>query len=368
MAISKPNRRGVLGGLAAVPLLGFAPARKKRSPRVLSATPNVELTEAFTKYGDSGAGWTGADGAYSAALPGGIQLWSYSDTFLGPVNPDGSRPRTTPFLNNSFVLRKGNQISTVHGGTADQPDAVVKPATEGNWYWAGANLVDGPIDDRVLQLVCLEFRRTGSGMFDFEWLRNAVARLDVSSLEVLELAPLPSGAEVAWGMWLRTEGSYTYVYGVEDRQQDKYLRIARVPGTDLRGTWEYYDGSGWSGTESDSARVLHGIGNEFSVTVLPAAYGDRYLLVTQDTTTPFSPDIVAFFADSPVGPFADKTVLYSTPETGGNIITHSAHDHPELRNGNTLLVTYCVNSIEPDDLYADVSIYRPRYLDVTLSA
>ena len=46
-----------------------------------------------------------------------------------------------------------------------------------------------------------------------------------------------------------------------------------------------------------------------------------------------------------------------------NIITYNSHDHPDLRRGNQLLVSYNVNSLDANtDLYADVSIYRPRFV------
>ena len=64
------------------------------------------------------------------------------------------------------------------------------------------------------------------------------------------------------------------------------------------------------------------------------------------------------------GPFTGKTELYTTPETGGNVFTYNAKAHPQLGNGNTLLVTYNVNSFDTNDLYVDVDNYRPRYIDV----
>ena len=40
----------------------------------------------------------------------------------------------------------------------------------------------------------------------------------------------------------------------------------------------------------------------------------------------------------------------------------------DLRRGNQLLVSYNVNSLDANtDLYADVSIYRPRFVGVTLT-
>jgi hypothetical protein len=369
MEMSKLSRRAVLGSAtaaAASAVLG-SEAAASAYPTVISATPNSALTNAFTQYANTGGGWTGADGAYSARLPNNRQLWVYSDTFLGTVNPDGGRPQTSPFINNSFIVRQGTRMSTVHGGTAADPRAVITPTTPNSWYWAGANLVTS----NLLQVVYLEFLRTGSGMWDWRWERNVVARFDATTLRLLGTSPIPSAANISWGMWLERSGGYTYVYGVEDLQNDKYLHVARVSGTDLRGTWAYWTGTAWSAVESESARVLLGIGNEFSVT----RYGDWWMLVTQDTTEIFSAKLVAYFATSPTGPFGGKTLLYTTPETGAfgsygnpNVITYSMHEHPELRSGNRLLITYCVNSLDSADLYEDASIYRPRYLDVVLSS
>lgn len=49
-----------------------------------------------------------------------------------------------------------------------------------------------------------------------------------------------------------------------------------------------------------------------------------------------------------------------------NVYAYNAHEHPELRDGRCLLVSYNVNSLEPDDLYADASIYRPRFLRIEI--
>lgn len=47
--------------------------------------------------------------------------------------------------------------------------------------------------------------------------------------------------------------------------------------------------------------------------------------------------------------------------------TYNAHEHPELRVGEQLLITYNVNSLDLTELYKDVSIYRPRFITVTLT-
>jgi hypothetical protein len=371
------SRRTLLAGAAAVPagaalLAGTSwagPAdRTRRHPRdwpptVLGAEPDQSLTDLFDAYSDSGVGWTGADSTYSVKLPDGRIVWIFSDTFLGPVNADGSRPSTTPFINNSFVVQDGTTLSTVHGGTAAAPAALVEPA-EG-WYWAGAGNYGGG----TLNVTYNQFVSTGSGAFAFAWKASALARFDPSTLAPIDVTDLPSAVSNLEGAsWLLAAGGYTYIYRVEDLGDTKYLHVARVSGTDLRASWQFWTGSGWSSDQTASARVMSGVSNEYSVTPL----GSGYVLVTQDTTETLSAHVVAYFGTSPTGPFTDKTLLYTTPETGAagsygnaNVYTYNPHVHPELSTADTLVVSYNVNSFDSADLYADVSIYRPRFVQVS---
>jgi hypothetical protein len=166
----------------------------------------------------------------------------------------------------------------------------------------------------------------------------------------------------------------TYVYGVEDLGAHKYMHIARVRGS-LTGRWEYYAGNGtWSDHETDSVRVLDGVSNEYSVHRLR---NGLYMLTTMDTSVAFSNEMVAYFACSPTGPFVARTTLYTTPETGlfgsygdPDIYTYNAHAHPELSDPTNVVISYNVNSFDATiggDHYKDVSIYRPRFVDVRLS-
>jgi hypothetical protein len=107
---------------------------------------------------------------------------------------------------------------------------------------------------------------------------------------------------------------------------------------------------------------MDGVANEFSVT----KFQGRYTLVTSDATEPLSTKIVMYRSDSLEGPFTNKTVLYTTPETSGNVFTYNAKAHPELGSDGRLLVTYNVNSFDTADVYKNVDNYRPRYVDVTV--
>jgi hypothetical protein len=255
------------------------------------------------------------------------------------------------------------------------------PPDASHWYWAGDAITTGD-GGGVLQAVYQEYKSTGSGAFAFAWDRNVVARYAPDDLsKPMDVTALPSATGVAWGVWMLRAGGYTYVYGVEDLGANKYMHLARVPGGDLLGApWQYYAGNGiWSSSEAAAIRLpdptaadgyLH-IANEYSVSRL----GDVYVLITQNTAQPLSAEIDAYFSCSPAGPFVDKTAIYDMPENGHggrngddpNVFGYNAHAHPEVSTGNTLLISYNVNSFVNTDLYSDASIYEPRFIDVTFA-
>lgn len=364
------------------------------APAVSRVTPDTTMNTMFNDYADDVSQpdhWTGADGTYSAALPGNRELWVFSDTFLGTVNPDGTRSPaisdggTTPFINNSFVEQRAGDtayadLTTIHGGTAAAPAALMPPPDASHWYWAGDALAGGG----WLQAVYQEYGRFGPGAYDWKWTRNVVASYSLRDLSTpVSVASMPSGTDVAWGVWLMRDAPYTYVYGVEDLGANKYPHLARVLGSDLAsGAYQYYAGTDaaghpvWSPEESASIRLpdptaadgyLH-VANEFSV----SRVGGVYVLITQQTAT-FSANILAYYSCSPSGPFTDPAVVYSEPEMGhggasgtnANVFTYNAHAHPEVDDNGALLISYNENSFVNTDLYSDVSIYRPRFIDVT---
>lgn len=326
--------------------------------------PDPDLTELFTSFGNTAGEWTGGDSTYSIPLRGGKTAWVFSDTFLGEVADDGSRPEDSPFLNNSFVIQdRRDRLTTVTG--PEQTSLIGPPTDEpGGWYWVG----DGHQTRRGdIQLVALRFWYGGGGAFDFGWHSNHLATFDGRTFELESLTPLPSESGVQWASWLQREGRYTYVYGVDDQGAVKAMHVARVRGDDLTGRWEYWTGTAWSRTETDTRPVMSGVANEYSVT----PFKDGYLLITQDTNEIFSNRILAYTACSPTGPFQLAGLVYQMPEVGElgsfgnpNIFAYNAHEHPELRTRDTLLVTYNVNSFDSSELYQDASIYRPRFVEI----
>ncbi|GAA2834134.1 DUF5005 domain-containing protein [Kribbella solani] len=328
----------------------------------VAATPHAAPEAAFNAYSDSGQGWTGGDSTYAQRLPDGRVVWAFSDTFVGPVNADGSRPETTPFINNSFVVQTPDEsIHTVTGGTKEHPAPLIPSPADG-WYWLGGRTLNGD----NLDVMALRFQRTGEGMWDWQWVSNNLARFDSQTLALKELIPLPSDANVQWSAWVLQEQESTYVYGVEDSGEAKYLHIARVAGGDLAQPWEYWTGDDWSNDEAAAARVLGGVANEHSVT----PWKDGYLLVTHDTSEAFNPRILGYTAATPTGPFTNPVELYRTPETGTDpqVFTYNSHVQPHLSSDDSLLISYNVNTLDLDALFraGGTSIYRPRFVRVEL--
>jgi hypothetical protein len=356
------------------------------APAVSTATPDTILDTLFDNYADHGHGedhWTGADSTFSARLPGGRELWIFSDTFLGTITPQDTRSPvigdggTTPFIHNSFVEQKGVRLTTLYGGTAASPAPLLSAPDAAHWYWAGDAIADGGVIEAIDQ----EYGSTGSGAFDFAWDRNVLALYSVRDLShPFAVKQLPSTDGIAWGSWIARDGRYTYIYGVEDLGANKYMHVARVAGGNLLSPWQYYTADGtWSASESASARVAEPaasdgfahVDNEYSVTKM----GRLYVLVTQNSQAAFSPEIDVLFSCSPAGPFTDRTAVYDTPETGpsgsyrnADVYTYNAHAHPEISAPGHLVISYNVNSLVSTDLYANASIYRPRFIELKIGA
>lgn len=340
------------------------------APVVLGSAPLGCLNAALTDYGNSGNGWTGGDSTWTAALPDGREAFVFSDTFLEPINPP-TRPSDAPFVHNSFVIRDATgRWSTVTGGTADRRAAVVAPANPTHWFWLGAaTYLAG-----ALQVPLTEWRSSGPGPLDFAFVGSALARFDTRDLHAAPMiTPLPRTRGIQWGQWVQNDGSWTYVYGVEAGGDNKYLHVARVPGGDLRQPFSYWTGRGWSFSESDSLRVADRVGAELSVHRLRDGV---YMLTTMQGGKGFSDRLVGRFGPAPTGPFGPEHTLYLTPESGGaglyhdaDVYTYNAHVHPEYSTSTTLIISYDVNSLDTapgGDVYRQVSIYRPRFIVVSL--
>ncbi|MET7671682.1 fibronectin type III domain-containing protein [Micromonospora luteifusca] len=316
-----------------------------------------QLTALFDRYGDTSGQWNGADRTASVRLPDGRLLWLFSDTFLGPINPDGSRPHTAPFINNSAVVQQGDDLrETIHGGTPAEPASLVPPPAADQFYWVG----DARVTIDTLQVLVNRYRRTGAGPLDHALLGTALATFALPALTPIGLRPLPLGDRISWGSELLADGGYTYVYGTESVGEARFAHIARTAGADLGASWEFWTGNGWGADVAASHRILSGVGTSYGV----QRTGGRYVLVTHENNMLFSANVVAYSAATPTGPFEGPEYLYRTPENAAGHIVYDTDLHPEVARPGKLLISYNVNNLDDEVTYADAGVYRPRFIEV----
>jgi len=357
------SRRGLRWAVAlatAVLLVDSAVAAQPAAAVPAGGMSADQLNSTFTAYGNAGGHWTGGDSTASVPLPDGRVAWLFSDSYLGTVNPDGSRPPDSRMVNNTMVVQDGTSlVSTRHGGTAAAPEALVKPSQAGEFFW----VADGTVEGSSLKVIYNRYRRSGTGNLDFTLTGTSLATFSLPALTLSSVRDLPLGDTVVWGSAVLENGGYTYVYGSESTTSAlKFAKLARVPTGGLDGAWQFWTGSAWSATESSAARLLSGVGTAYAVQKV----GAQYVLLTHENNLVFDPQYVAYTAASPAGPFTGPQQLFSAPEArpGTPIITYDAHLHPALARPGKLLVSYNVNSLDDGANLADASIYRPRFVEV----
>ncbi|SCG75781.1 fibronectin type III domain-containing protein [Micromonospora rifamycinica] len=354
------TRRWQAAITAVLIMLGLAYQAEPARAAVTTLTA-AQLNTAFNAYGDAGNHWTGADGTTSVALPDGRVIWLFSDTFLGTVNTDGSRPANSPMINNSAIVQSGTSLgATLTGGSAVAPTALVVPAQSGEFFWVG----DAVVESGELRVIYNRYRRSGTGVLDFTLTGVSLARFALPALTLTAVTDLPVGSDVNWGAAITPDGAYTYIYGTSTAPgRMKFGHVARVSTGALDGPWQFWTGTTWSADRTTVARLLSGVGTSYSVQKV----GSEYVLVTHENNLLFDPQIVAYRATSPTGPWTGPVPLYQAPEitAGGKKIVYDARLHPELATTGKLLISYNVNSLEFADTFADARLYRPRFVDVS---
>ena len=355
------TRRVLIGGVAAALTAGTLVAAVLRftGPEDDEGKPTAaDLTAMFRDYGDTSGTWLGADRTASVPLSGDRTLWLFSDTFLGRPAADGSRPRTSGFINNSAIVQENGSLGRFHyGGEPAAPKALVPAPTTGEFNWIGDAVAAG---GRV-QVLANSYRRSGAGPLDHKLTGTMLAEFDEASLTPGPARELPLGDRISWGSEVMTDGGRLYVYGTEGAGAMKFAHVARTSGLDLGGTWEFWNGKGWSTAEADSARLLSGVGTNYGV----RRVGEQYVLVTHENNLIFSADFVAYTADSPTGPFTGPHYLFRAPEVGQGHIVYDADLHLEQSRSGRLMMSYNVNNLDEAVTYADANVYRPRFAEVT---
>jgi len=338
------------------------PGKSARTDTV--AVPETYYTNLFIR---NCCGFTGGDGTYSVLLPDGRTVWIFGDTFLGTVNPDMTRKRLSPmFIRNSFVIQDGDSLKTLYQARLTHDASMVIPPAKDRkgelpessvWFWPG----DGMIEDGKLKVFMSQFTQSSTGMWDFNWNSTWLAVFTLPEIEQEDLIEIPysQAKQVHYGHAILEESDFTYVYGAHEGRP----HAARYRSGDVTGKWEFFTGEEWAGDPAQSRPMgnMHA-SEQFSVLNIK----NKYVYITQLDS--FSRDICSFVADTPYGPWTNKSLLYTTPIPGDdeNLITYNALAHPQFIDDNRVLLSYNMNSFVLEDHFSNADIYRPRFVWIPL--
>ncbi len=342
---------------------------KARSIKVLSVTKDNSLMTQWNNYADSGVGWTGGDSVHAYSIGNGSILWSFADSFLGPINSNGTRPFMAPLVHNLFVVQHGSEYHLKIDGNVNQPYPLVSSRNPRNFYLALSGAVEG---DRFQEFL-MEIHRQGNGGFHWQQVKTVIATFSLPALKLTGVTPLRQpNLSIQWGSYVMNLGGYAYIYGATATSTtQKKMYLARVSSDDLTAKWQYFDGSGWTADASRAAGIYDGASEEFSVT----PYDGVYIVINSSVSNKFSAKVNVLTGCSPEGPFSKVSSFVASYRVGplGQSEFHSfkvwvyeAMDQPSLNRGPQFLVSYNRNSLDYWDLFHSTAIYRPGYLWVTI--
>ena len=397
------------------PVLVTVPAGQP-NPAALAGQPNpAALDGEWIAYSDHStcADWAGGDGVSAIRLNASQLAWFFSDSFIGPAGPTIGFSHLSGFVHNAVVVQtttaRGSTFVTMTGG-----GACTGPGGPGNAasVVGASSTVSVGESDRYWDEDGIEINGTVVKFYDHYLARRfpfvpvgtVIATFPASQLSAAGrghqygavaqpgLVPLPSytppsgGSPILWGAALLRAGNTVYIYGTQSpnvQVPGSRLYLARVPASQLTtfSAWRFYTGAGaWAAGQHHAEPVQPpGSGLSVSSGFSVIQVGRRYWLI-QGGVTPGGPDIYAYPASAPWGPFdfGAGRLLYRDPTIGLHAaddyrIMYEARVEPALSTRDTLVISYNVNSeavttgcVPMSDFTNTVTL--PRFIAVPLTA
>jgi Domain of unknown function (DUF5005) len=343
----------------------------------LPGTPSPgSIDSTFDGYvTQNGPGWTGADGTYSLLLPDGTNLWVWSDSFIGTVNP-GTRKRSSPLFtaHNSLTILNQSTGSWTTLGYPPKTTSYFVPRNSKDWFWVSDGVVvQSASGSYKILIVLLEW----SG--DFQLVGHSVAQLSWPSLAVDSITPITGlDTSIEWGTKILQAGDSYYIYGLKDPGTDTktpYLaRTNSINNLANAAKWEFWNAtqSHWMTGESNATAMagVVAITPEYSVHAMTYSGSTFYVMTGMDPQNPPYPlwdAVTTWYSCSPQGPWSNKATIYTAPEAGtngcdvGTLVTYNAKAHPEFSDASGILVSYNVNANQGQDLVC-ADDYKPRFI------
>jgi hypothetical protein len=359
------------------------------------------------------ADWAGGDGVSAIRLNSSQLAWFFSDTFIGPAGPTIGFSHLSGFAHNAVVVqtttRRGSTFVTMTGGGActgpggpgnaapvvGPPSAVPGGASDRYWDEDGI-AISGTVVKFYNHYLARRFPFVPVGTviatFPASQLSSAGRGHQYGAVARPDVVPLPSytppsgGSPILWGAALLRVGDTVYIYGTQSPKVQVaghrlYLARVQAPQLTTFSAWRFYTGAGgWAAGQRNAEPVQPpGSGLSVSSGFSVIRVGHRYWLI-QGGVTPGGPDIGAYPARAPWGPFdfAAGRLLYRDPTIGLHAaddyrILYEARIEPPLSTRDTLVISYNVNSeavttgCVPMSLFTN-TVTLPRFITVPLAA
>ena len=315
---------------------------------------------------------------FRTALPNGKVLWMFGDTYLDNLNPADTTVPCLFQVRNSMMVQDNvdrNKFITILDQTKNDINRtpVKLVDNDSTLFWPADGYVRGDT------AITFWFRYHSSKLTN---LGIYVVKIywpdltDATSIKSIKKIPVnnPGINEFEFGNALiqDTASNYLYIYGHKRNWIMLESFLARCPLDNVMGTWEFYDGSGWTTDLSSAKKIsIYDVSPSFDVVKIQ----DKYYLITQENgylTCGLGRQIFAYSSDTPYGPFVNKQTIWviNNKYKGSYMITYNATAHPEFNKNGELLVGYNVNGICPsecqnawtDRLHAET--YRPKFVRV----
>jgi len=338
------------------------------SPATIDSTFDGYVTQ-------NGPGWTGGDGTYSLLLPDGTNLWMWSDSYIGRVNPaTRMRSRDLFTAHNSLTILNQTTGSWTTVGYPPKTSSYFVPKNKADWFWQGGSyLLPAASGGYQVKILLLEW--TGA----FKLAGHSVATLALPSLAISSITPVTGlNTTLEWGTKILHAGNYYYIFGLKDPGTDtKTPYVARTNSlANLTNAtkWQFWNATQakWMAGESNATAMsgVAAVTPEYSVDQLTYNGSTFYLMTGMDPQNPPFPlwdAVTTWYSCSPQGPWSNKTTVYTAPEAGANgckvgtLVTYNAKAHTEFTNSDGILVSYNVNANDGSDLVC-ANDYMPRFV------
>ena len=345
--------------------------------------PGVPLSGTVDSTFDSyvtqnGPGWTGADGTYSVVLPDGTNLWLWSDSYIGTVDP-------TTRLRKNDIFTAHNSLTVLNQATGSwttvaypKTTSYFVPKNKSDWFWVGEAVVVQPTAG-TYQIKVMLMEWTGA----FKLVGHSVATLSWPSLAISSITPITGlDTSLTWGTKILQVGNTYYIYGLKDpgsNTKTPYVaRLTSLNNLTNASKWQFWNATTgkWITGESNATAMsgVTAVTPEYSVDKLSYNGGTFYLLAGMDPLNPPFPlwsNVTTWYSCSPQGPWSNKTTVYTAPEAGANgcktgtTVAYNAKAHSEFIDSDGILMSYNVNANDSSDLVC-ANDYMTRFVRVPI--